>query len=134
MEGTELIANIINTFFNGSTPSALVELCHAGMLWEAIRREDAHDIETQDILAYLLLHEDFFVLPEILPAIQNGLEPEFIRVKSTELIHNGKDFFWDLVRLEPTYLVSCDFKWMIALTTENTRNGTQLCVIVYAKQ
>ena len=96
-------------------------------------QENARAIAKQDILAYLSLYDAFFVLSEPIPAIQNGFEPEFVRVESTDLLFNDRDAFWTLVKQEPTYLVSCDFKWMIVLTTENTVHGTQLCVLVCAK-
>lgn len=133
MEGNELIANIINAFFNGLTPLALLESCPNRMLWEAIMQENARTIAKQDILAYLSLHDAFFVLHEPIPAIQNGFEPEFVRVESTDLLLNDTDAFWTLVGQEPAYLVSCDFKWMIVLTTENTAHGAQLCVLVCAE-
>ena len=134
MEEKKLISSIINAFFNGLEPSELVEQCKAGMLWEAIKRENAYNIEMQDIFDHLLRYDEFFLLPELIPAIQNGFDPELIRVKSADLLLNDNDTFWDLIWKEPAYLVSCDFKWMIAMTTESTRHGTQLCVIVYAKQ
>lgn len=134
MEGKKLITSIINAFFNGSDPLALVEQCHAGMLWEAIKRENAHTMEVHDIFAHLLLHDEFYILPELIPAIQNGFEPEFIKVKSADLLLNDNDTFWDLIWKEPAYLVDCDFKWMIAMTTENTKHGTQLCVLVCAER
>ncbi len=133
MDKKKLITSIMNAFFNGTNPSALAEQCPAGMLWEAIKREDAHYIEMHDIFAHLLLHDEFFLLPEPIPAIQNGFDLKFTRVKSADLLLNDNTF-WDLIWKEPAYLVSCDFKWMIAMTTENTRHGTQLCVIVHARQ
>ena len=73
MKGNDLIENMINAFFKGSAPSELVAQCPAGMLWEAIRRENARDIELHAIFDHLLLHDEFFLLPEPIPAIQNGL-------------------------------------------------------------
>ena len=134
MDGKKLITNIINSFFDGLDPSAIVEQCPNGMLWEAIKSEDAQDLEILDIFAHLSRHDEFFLLPEPISAIQNGLDPEFIRVKATDLFLNDNNAFWDLIWKEPAYLVSCDFKWMIAMTTEDTRQGTQLCVIVYASR
>ena len=133
MDGKKLITNIINSFFDGLDPSAIVEQCPNGMLWEAIKSEDAQDLEILDIFAHLSRHDEFFLLPEPISAIQNGLDPEFIRVKTANLFLNDNNAFWDLIWKEPAYLVSCDFKWMIAMTTEDTRHNTQLCFIVYAK-
>lgn len=134
MKGNDLIENMINAFFKGSAPSELVAQCPAGMLWEAIRRENARDIELHAIFDHLLLHDEFFLLPEPIPAIQNGLDPEFVRVKSADLFSKDKNAFWELIWKEPAYLVSCDFKWMIAMTTENTSRGDQLCVLVSASR
>ena len=130
MEGKYLIACIINAIFNSLTPLALLDLCPNHMLWEAIGQEKAFTIAKEDIASFLSLHDAFFVLSEPLPAIQNGYAPEFVRVESTDLLLNDKNAFEALVSREPTYLVSCDFKWMIVLTTENTAHGAQLCVIV----
>lgn len=132
MEEKMVISRIINSFFNGMTPLALLASCPNYMLWEAIRRENARNIELHDIFAHLLRHDEFYLLPEPIPAIQNGVEPEYIKVKSSVLLCNDNDAFWDLVRKEPAYLVSCDFNWMIAMTTENTSCGDQLCVLVSA--
>ena len=134
MEERIIISRIINSFFIGTTPTALLASCPNHMLWEAIQRENACDIELHDVFAYLLLHDEFYLLPEPIPAIQNGFDPEFIRVKSADLFLDGNNIFWDLIWKEPVYLVCCDFKWMTAMTTENTEHGTQLCVIVHAKQ
>lgn len=130
MEKKKFIDNICNAFFDGLTPSALAERCPNRMLWEAIKRENACNIEMHDIFSRLLQQDEFFFLPEPVPAIQNGIEPEFRKVKAAGLLLNDGDSFWDFIWKEPAYLVSCDFKWMIALTTENMADGRQLCVLV----
>ena len=130
MEGKELIASMVKAFFDSIHLSELLDRCPNHMLWEAIGQENALAIAKEDIASFLSMHDAFFVLPEPLPAIQNGLEPEFVRAESTDLLFNDKNSFESLVCREPTYLVSCDFKWMIVLTTENTAHGAQLCVIV----
>ena len=130
MEEKKIIKSIINSFFNGMSPSALLELCPNHMLWEAISRERAHLIAKEDIIPYLSQCDAFLVLQELIPAIQGGFEPEFVEVKSKDFLFSDKDAFWNLVSNEPTYLVSCDFSLMIVLTTENTERGDQLCALV----
>ena len=133
MDGKMILSRIINSFFNGLERSALVEQCPNGMLWEAIKRENARDIDIHGIFAHLSTQDEFYLLPEPIPAMRNGFDPVFMRVKSEGLLRNDQDPFGDFIWKEPTYLVSCDFKWMIAMTTENTANGDQLCVFVCAK-
>ena len=130
MNGFELITSVANVFFNSSCPKELFGSLPCPMLWEAIRREDAVDIPREDILPYLLDKGAFWVFPEPVPAFMDGIEPEYARVESAEQFNKNKIDFWRLVCREPTYIVDCDNKWMIALTTENTVHGGQLCVLV----
>ena len=133
MENNELATNIINSFFCGATPFDLWSCCPNHMLWEAIKQADAFTIAQQDIPTFLISHNDFFLLPEPLPAIYNGLTPEYAKINCADLFAKHKTGIGELIIQEPMYIVDSEFRWMIVLTTENTQSATQLCVIVYAK-
>ena len=130
MENKTFFKNIFNAFFDGATPTEMLMRCPNHMLWEAIKREDAVIVEKQEILAYLLLKDAFWIMTDPIRTIQYGEELECIRMKCSDLLADSKENFLDFIKQEPTYLVSCDYKWMIALTTENTPHGTQLCAVV----
>ena len=113
---------LLNTFFNNRTLPELWEACHCQMLWEAIKKEDAIIISYEEVVSKISSEQMVHVFPEPLPALYMGIEPASKKVSTASLLHNK-----DVLRIEPLYIVSDDFSWMIVLTTENTLDGKQLC-------
>ena len=105
---------------------------------EVYKREDGKDIAICD-LPHLVQNEAFvFIAPEPLPAMYMGIDPAFQLVNKETLLDalvNYQDSPWgsgkSILEVEPVYLFSVDFSWMIALTTENTTDGKRLCVLVH---
>ena len=130
--------NIVSTFFPGRSVKELWETCRCQMLWEAIKREDGKEIAICD-LPHLVQNEAFVIIaPEPLPAMYMGIAPAFQLVNKETLLDalvNYQDSPWgsgkSILEVEPVYLFSVDFSWMIALTTENTTDGKRLCVLVH---
>lgn len=132
MNDNEIVKNILKYFFRDIAPSHLRRQCPNQMLWEGIRQPDAVTIEQNGIVNFLLQQNEFYVFPELFPAICENTSPEHVCISSETLGAMHKDEICELINNEPTYVVSCDFQWMIILTSENTHNGDQLCVLVYA--
>ena len=128
MENKELVTNLLDNFFSGTSISDLDSCCGNQMLWEAIKRKDVQIITQENIVDFLLQQKVFFILPEPLPAIIDQNSVEYVCVD----LNRDQFDICGLFTQEPTYIIDCDFKWMIVLTTENTQSGTQLCVLVYS--
>lgn len=120
---------LLDNFFGGISPLVLWDSCPNQMLWENIQSEDASVISERDIPQYLQGVQAVFVLPEPLPALYIGIKPTYKNVSCSKLICdlNAADHLFDA---DPTYIISCDYAWMIVLTPENTPSGERLCVLV----
>ena len=133
MECRDLFKNVLSRFFSNASPLELWTICPNHMLWEAIKQEDAQPIELLCIPDFLKQQKVFFAFPEPLPAIYNNKLLEYVQIECSD--ENKDDLVtYGLFEQEPLYIVDCEFKWMVVLTTENTQTGTQLCVMVNAKQ
>ena len=127
---------IVNRFFAGKTVSDLWEACPNKMLWEALKKRDVEFITLDDIKTLSISAQYVYVLPELLPSLYLGITPAYRMVKWTHLFPNEgrrdghtSSREYDILEIEPLYIVSYDFSWMIVLTTENTSQGSQLCVV-----
>ena len=135
--GISIVSDFVRRGFEPSDIGKLWKICHCGMLWEAIRTEDAIKISQQEILLYLRQTPSVYVLPEPLPAFYLGIEPACTLIPSPTLVdtfsqwrNNTLDRGISFLEIEPLYMISYDKAWMIVLTTENTPDGEQLCVLM----
>lgn len=107
------------------------------MLWEVIKSTDAKILSPQDVLQQLRQTPSVLLFPESLPSLYLGADPAYTIASTPTIIE--KAWSWlnnslgqgiSAFEIEPLYVVSCDYSWMIVLTTENTRSGDQLCVLM----
>ena len=124
--GMSIISEFIQRTFEPSEIEKLWNTCPNQMLWEAINADDAVFLSQGAVLATVEQVSDVYVLSEPLPAFYQGIEPTYSLVPSTSFICK----FSEYAKAEPLYLISNDFSWMIAMTTENTPSGEQLCVLL----
>ena len=134
MENMLIGKRIVETFFSGISVIDLWKSCPCQMLWEAINKANSTIISQYDVLQQLRRFSSVYILPELLPAIYLGIEPAYKLVKCSSFPEDNESLFgnatlgeWNLLDVEPLYIVSCDFSWMIVLTTENTPSGERLC-------
>lgn len=114
--------------------SKLWERCPNKYLWESLESNHVMYINKDHAIKQIERAASFILLPEPLPALYLGAEPAHMIVRLGDIVEskpggccNFKHFFADI---EPLYVVNKDFNWMIVLTTENTPDGSQLCVLV----
>ena len=93
------------------------------MLWEAIKKENAVIIPFEKVTRIIDTNQFVYIIPEPLPAIYMGVKPAYKKVRASSLLQEHKEY----LKVEPVYIISEDFSWMIVLTTENTPDGKQLC-------
>lgn len=138
MDQIDIGKTIIKNFFDDRSISDLWKTCNCQMLWEAIKKEDATFISRPEILQQLQNAKYVFILPELLPTLYIGSDPSYMAMRFSDLervceawsnnpLIRGNCIF----EIEPLYIVSCDFRWMIVLTTENTPSGEQLCILMH---
>lgn len=138
MEQIGIGKTIIKNFFYDRSVSDLWKTCHCQMLWEAVPKADAKYISRHQILQQLQRSQCVFILPELLPSLYIGSEPSYKAMQISDLLNDIESWSYNpllcrnsIFEIEPLYIVSCDFKWMIILTTENTVSGEQLCVFMH---
>ena len=135
----ESARTILNRFFADDFSrhgiQNLWNTCPNQMLWEAIPGADAEVLSPPEVLQQLRQCPSVLLFPEPLPSLYLDAEPAYALVATSALIENAE--LWrsnsmrrgnSVLEIEPLYIVSCDYFWMIVLTTENTRTGDQLCV------
>ncbi len=116
----------------------LWKFCPNQMLWEAIRGSDAKVLSQHDVLQQLRQAPSVLIFPEPLPSLYLGVDPAYSIVptaaiieKSLHWISNSTEKGNCVLEIEPLYMISTDYLWMIVLTTENTQSGDQLCVLLH---
>lgn len=107
------------------------------MLWEAIKNTYAKILSPQDILQQLRQTPSVLLFPEPLPSLHLGADPAYTIVSTPIITEEAWSWLTNSLsqgisafEIEPLYVVNCDYSWMIVLTTENTRSGDQLCVLI----
>lgn len=137
LSGRQILSFFFPHIRSQSGIQGLWNRCPNQMLWEAIRTSDATIVTWHEVLQ--LLHETPFVFafPEPLPFLYLGAEPVYSIFPTEELLEgspypagtsNSKKT--NVLAIEPLYLICSDHSWMIALTTENTPSGGQLCALL----
>ena len=132
MKYEQFTNQIISVFFPGHSQSELYNYCPNHMLWEAIRAESASVINRHNIPVYLQQCKEFYMFTELLQPDGNGYLLHCTPYNSST---TNQSLIKHIVlenKVEPLYIVSNNFTWMIVLTTENTPSGDQLCVLVNA--
>lgn len=109
---------IVEKFFPSRTIDELWSSCPNHMLWEAINVKSATILHESDALQYLKDRSAVYILPEFLPMIYWGIEENLFNILDQDSI----------IQMEPLYIVSRDFSWMIVITTENACSNERLCV------
>lgn len=113
--------------------------CPNQMLWEAIKASDAKIVTWQDILRLLRKTSFVYAFPEPLPSLYLGAEPAYSVFRTEEVLarathltgaSTSNEEGYNGFTIEPLYLICADCSWMIALTTENTPSGDQLCALL----
>ncbi len=131
MDATQVGSTLYKTFFSEYSIQDLWKTCPCQMLWEAIRKESALIISMDDVKKKLQNVKSVYILPEPLPAMYMGMEPNYRLVSCEEILNddakNGKCHYW---QIEPIYIINTDYSWMIVLTTENTPSGEQMIALV----
>ena len=125
---------LVNRFFTGKTISDLWDFCPCKMLWEAIRMINAKILTQNEVVQVLRSTANVFVFSELLPSLYQGVDPTYKVINCSSVIAENEDSYMEkflkdlgMFGIEPIYIVSQDFTWMIVLTTENTADGKQLC-------
>lgn len=137
MDTARVCEQILESFFAAQSIVELWKACHCQMLWEAIKASDATIITLDEVKLRIRCSPFVYVLPEFLPALYLGIEPAYKMIPSTCLLMRDETPQNDLVpkqidyfAVEPLYIVSCDYSWMIVVTPENTPAGETLCAFV----
>lgn len=138
--GVSLIKRFVDPDFQDENFINLWKKCCNNMLWEGIGIEGSV-ISEREVITYLRETKNVYVFPEPLPAFYLGCEVECKRMSTQELISSSSDWPHNYpvrgvtcFEIEPLYIINSDYSWMIVLTTENTPNGGQMCLLVSEKK